>query len=201
MEYLLTRNEDMFDGIIFGFILFYVSGCTIKPQGAEDMIEIAAQVKVVVFHAHDLTELLGGMSIDRISLICGLSTEEATALSTIIEFSHQATHLLNRAMVGLREVLACETFNPIYTTFVHKAFCVEGVSGLKYIFSTTLIISIFSMVMIMFRAALYPIKEPYVQPVSRSEDTIEVVEYSKNSPGEEHAEVERALAEVERALV
>ena len=25
MEDLLTRNEDMFDGIIFGFILFYVS--------------------------------------------------------------------------------------------------------------------------------------------------------------------------------
>jgi len=115
--------------------------------------------------------------------------------------SHEATHVLNRAIVGLRKVLACETFNPIYTTFVHEAFCVEGVSGLTYIFSTTLVISIFSMVMIMFRAALYPIKEPYVQPVSRSEDTIEVVEYSKNSPGEEHAEVERALAEVERALV
>jgi hypothetical protein len=43
---------------------------------------------------------------------------------------------------------------------VHQAFCVQGVSGLTYIFSTTMVIAIFSMVMIMFRAAMYPIKEP-----------------------------------------
>ena len=45
-------------------------------------------------------------------------------------------------------------------TFVHQAFCVQGVSGLTYIFSTTLVIAICSMLMIMFRAAMYPIKEP-----------------------------------------
>lgn len=43
---------------------------------------------------------------------------------------------------------------------MHQAFCVQGVSGLTYIFSTTIVIAIFSMVMIMFRAAMYPIKEP-----------------------------------------
>ena len=43
---------------------------------------------------------------------------------------------------------------------MHQAFCVQGVSGLTYIFSTTMVIAIFSMVMIMFRAAMYPIKEP-----------------------------------------
>ena len=107
--------------------------------------------------------------------------------------SREATHVLNRAIVGLRKVLACETFNPIYTTFVHQAFCVQGVTGLTYIFSTTLVISIFSMVMIMFRAALYPIKEPDMQPVSKSDDAMEVVKYNANSSGEENAEVEKAV--------
>lgn len=57
-------------------------------------------------------------------------------------------------------------------TFVHQAFCVQGVSGLTYIFSTTMVIAIFSMVMIMFRAAMYPIKEPSDDLKLESEDEV-----------------------------
>ena len=66
----------------------------------------------------------------------------------------------------------------------HKtAFCVEGVSGLTYIFSTTLVISIFSMIMIMFRAALYSVKEPAAVVAE-----MEVVKYDENAPGVESAD-------------
>lgn len=143
-------------------------------------MDIAGQVKLVVTNVHALTEILGGQTADQIALICGLTTAQAAALQSLIVLMHDITHVLNNAVVGLREVLSCETFNPIYTTFVHEAFCVEGVSGLTYIFSTTIVISIFSMVMIMFRAALYPIKEPDAQPLSKSEDAIEVVKYDEN---------------------
>jgi len=67
----------------------YAQGCTIKPQGAEDIIEIATQAKVVVFYAHGLTELLGELPIERIEAICGLGTEEAVALKTFVTFSHE----------------------------------------------------------------------------------------------------------------
>ena len=43
-------------------------------------------------------------------------------------------------------------------TLVHNAFCVEGVSGLGFIFSTTLAMAVFSMTMITFRAALHPVR-------------------------------------------
>eukprot|EP00985_Skeletonema_marinoi_P018908 scaffold10698_cov213-Skeletonema_marinoi.AAC.15 len=50
---------------------------------------------------------------------------------------------------------------------VHNAVCVESVSGLAYIFSTTMVISVFSTLMIMFRAALYPVQEaPALTPLS-----------------------------------
>jgi len=133
----------------------------------------------LLVYGHALTELLGQLPIDNIATICGLGTQEVEALSALIAILHDTSHALNRGVVGLREVLACETFNPIYTTFVHQAFCVQGVSGLTYIFSTTLVISIFSMVMIMLRAALYPIKEPNAKPASRSEND----NYNENSPG------------------
>jgi len=98
-------------------------------------------------------------------------------------------------MVGLRDVLSCETFNPIYTTFVHKAFCTQGVSGLTYIFSTTIVMAIFSMVMIMFRAALYPIKEPSVKALPESGDAVEVVKYNESASesGEEIREVKEVV--------
>jgi len=151
------------------------------------VIALATQARVVLGYAHDLTELLGNLPIAGIVALCGLTIPQATVLKTFVDFSHDVTHLLNRAIVGLREVLACETFNPIYTTFVHKALCIEGVSGLKSIFTTTLIISIFSMIMIMFRAALYPIKEPDVQSASSGENAMEVVKYNETSPGEKGA--------------
>lgn len=198
VQTFLDSNEDMFDGIIFGFIVYYVSGCTIEPAGAEDIVAIASQAQLAVGHAHSLFELLGNLTVESVQEICGLSTQEATAVQNLVIFAHDSTHVLNRAVVGLRDVLSCATFNPIYTTFVHEALCKQGVSGLTYIFSTTLVISIFSMVMIMFRAAIYPIKEPDAQPVSKSEDAVEVLKYNLGEednrvPGEEIAEGDKPI--------
>lgn len=166
------------EGIIFGFVMFYVSGCTIMPEGEGEIVEIMVQLKLVLNYVHRLTEVLGNMPIGAVAAVCDLSPAEATALSTLVDLTHSSTHLLNRAVVGLREVLACETFNPIYQTFVHKAFCVEGVSGMSYIFATSLCISIFSMIMIMFRAAMYPIKESAAIAGGKSVDeAVEVVHY------------------------
>ncbi|KAL7551454.1 hypothetical protein ACHAWF_014641 [Thalassiosira exigua] len=191
---LLDKNEDLFEGIIFGFIIFYVSGCTIPPPGQEEIAELIGQMRLVMTFLHELTELTGELSAASIAAICGLSNAEANAVKALISIAHEAIHVINRAVVGLREVLSCETFNPIYTTFVHQAFCVTGVSGLTYIFATTLVISVFSMVMIMFRAALYPSVEPGVQPAQICEEDAaeEVVKYeSNNQPGEGNDEHER----------
>lgn len=190
VQSLLNRNADEFDGIIFGFVLYYISGCTITPAGDADMVAIMQQARLVTTHAHDLLQLMNDLPIERIGIICGLTIPQAQALKSLVDLGHDTTHVINRGAVGLRDVLACETFNPIYTTFVHEAFCVEGVSGLKYIFSTTLFISIFSMVMIMFRAALYPIKESAAKPASGSDEgAMEVVKYNENkaAKGEENA--------------
>lgn len=192
VQTLLNKNDDQFDGIIFGFIIFYVSGCQIIPSGFEDMVEISNQLKTVMSYAHDFTQLLAQLPVEGgLQQICGLTEQEATAVNTLANVGHETIHVLNRAFVGLRDVLSCETFNPIYTTFVHRAFCEEGVSGLTYIFSTTLVISIFSMVMIMFRAALYPVKEPNDARASKSGlsgDEMEVVKYDANAAGVDSAD-------------
>lgn len=161
-------------------------GCTILPSGAEDFKKLAILVDNVVTYAHQLFTLLGGMSVDTIAQACGLSTADATVLKNVAEFLHNATHLLNTLFVGLRELLRCETFNSIYITFVHQALCVDGVSGLAYIFISSLIVAICSMAMIMLRAALYPIEEPTASD-TRGREIIEVIkeEEQQNLPPDE----------------
>ena len=156
------------------------------PRGAAEILEISRLANQVLFQAHNLLEEVAEVSSSRLAALCGLNLREAARLSDVLNLAHDAAHVLNNAIVGVRGILACETFHPIYSTFVHKAFCVQGVGGLTTIFATTLVISIFSMCMIMFRAALYPVKDPLSASLALSgEDAVEVTKDVNESPGNE----------------
>lgn len=81
------------------------------------------------------------------------------------------------------------SFNPIYNTFVHEAVCIQGVSGLTWIFATTLTMAICSMMMLMFRAAMYPVREaPSEKDANNSGANEEVLKYDDGSS--QHVEEE-----------
>lgn len=140
-----------------------------KPPGMEDFKQVAILIGSVLTYSHDLFDMLSDLPAATIAQICGMSIESAMALKALAEFFHTITHILNRVFGALWDLLRCENFNSIYTTFVHQALCVEGVSGLAYIFMAALIVSVCSMVMITCRAALHPIIEP---AASHSEDVL-----------------------------
>jgi len=163
----LEQNSDLFDGLVLGFVIYYISGCSIAAPGTEALFIIAAQISVVAESSHNLIEQVGEMSAQDMITICGVTEKRAEALISLATTLHAGIHVLDKSLVGLRQMFACSTFNPIYVTMVHNAVCVESVSGLAYIFSTTMVISVFSMLMIMFRAALYPVQEaPALTPLS-----------------------------------
>jgi len=112
---------------------------------------------------HDFSEIIGAMSLGTLETECGLGLSAATALEGGSELLHEATHSISRGWIELRHMLECKTFNPIYTTFAHDAICVEGVDGLTWLFSTSFAMFLFAMIMIMFRAGLYPVKRPPAQ--------------------------------------
>lgn len=189
VESLMDQRSSGFTGILFGFVLFYISGCSIPPPGADDILEMATLANQVLLQAHDLVEQLAELPTATIASICSLTPDEVATLEQVLDFSHDAAHVLNRAVVGLRSVLACETFHPIYTTFVHRAFCMEGVGGLTAIFSSTLVISVFSMCMIMFRAALYPIRE-----LGANKEATDIAKGKGEAAPDANAEVDEAVA-------
>ncbi len=98
--------------------------------------------------------------------------------------------------IMLFSIFGAESFNPIYNTFVHEAVCVQGVSGLTWIFATTLTMAIFSMIMLMFRAAMYPVREApcekYANNGGADEEAVKYFDGSQQEVEEEGHEVETA---------
>jgi len=117
VQILLDQSEDMFEGLIFGFIVYYVSGCTVEPAGVAEIRELSDVAKTVVESAHGLTSAFGETSVQALAAICGLTIKQATALRGLINVGHDTTHLINRGVIGLRSLLQCETFNPIYSKY------------------------------------------------------------------------------------
>ena len=178
---MLYYYEDMFHSVVFKYIIYYVSSCAIniKPTGGE-MANITNTINKGVHTVHHISEMLMDMPIKSIQSECALSSTAASSVHGGAILIHNATHSLNDAWIGVQELMECKTFNPIYTTFVHDAICVDGVGGLAWLFSTSLFLAIFSMVMIMFRAALYPVKRPSVRPNSGLTESL----LSKSSRGQ-----------------
>jgi hypothetical protein len=138
------------------FSLFFFKGCQTqnKPNMTklDDIADLLAQMKT-------LTNNMRNMPASLLSLACGFSNAEATTLKNGIRIMHNITNYLNQDMIDAQNLLKCETFNPIYTKFAYDALCTEGVDGLTWIFSSSLLLVIFAMLFIMFRAALYPVKK------------------------------------------
>ena len=145
----------------------------------EYIVQASAELKSVMIVTHELTSVLADLPIESLVLLCDLTVEQATVLKQITTLGHTIIHLLDRTFVGLREVISCQTMNPVYTTFVHEAFCKEAVVGMQWIFFTTLFIAIFSMMLIMTRAALYPIRDRGVLKSIGGDDGNEVVKYNE----------------------
>ncbi len=149
------------------------------PPGMKYIVEASSELNTVMTLTHELTTVLSDVPIESILVLCDLTVEQATVLKQITTLGHTIVHLLDRTFVGLREVISCGTMNPVYTTFVHEALCTQAVAGMSWIFYTTLFIAIFSMVLIMTRAALYPIQDRDTLESIDEEDGIEVVKYNK----------------------
>jgi len=160
VETTIRHFQDQFNSPIFEFLIYYVSGCSIVPDSADQFVDVSNQITDVLNTVNILSENLIDTDIGSLESQCGLDKAAASALQGGAELLQNTAHVLNNSWIQVRQLLECKTFNPIYTTFVHDAVCVQGVEGLTWLFSTSLFLTLFAMMMIMFRAALYPVKRP-----------------------------------------
>ena len=158
----LYYYQEKFTSIVFDHLIYYVSGCTVKPQ-EEEIEEIKQTMNIALGTVYNLTGIVMNLPLPTLELQCNVTAPVATRVQTISSSLHNTTYNFNQAWIGIQEILACKTFNPIYTTFVHEAVCTQGVGGLTWIFSTSLFLCLFAMSMITFRAAMSPALRPIPQ--------------------------------------
>jgi hypothetical protein len=80
---------------------------------------IVESAKSVNTYAHQFAEMVGNINPATIATICGVDATQAVAIKQISTFLHNISHLINRSMIGLLDLLSCKSFNSIYTTFVY----------------------------------------------------------------------------------
>ena len=130
--------------------------------------------------------------------ICSNSGDRINELASVL---HGQLHVLVGAVVGIAYVLQCSSMNPIYTTAVHEAACVNGVSGLAWLFWTQITLAVTCMVMITLRAAWYGAPKDTEQgeesgkesgskadDVDQSPSDLDLVEDGESSGEQFHAE-------------
>ena len=144
--------------------------------------KVEATLGQAMTSTHQLITYMKDLPIDTLVQVCGMSNAEAIALSNLVEFADRSTHVLQRIFVALMDVLRCKTFHSIYAIFVHSAFCSDGISGMAYIFEASIVCAVFCMMMIVLRAAMYPVKEPTATPTSGDLDIVEAVKFQDEEP-------------------
>jgi hypothetical protein len=136
-----------------------MKGCNIKPNDAE-LANTTVKINEMLNELQSMTMLIMNQPIDTLESQCGLTESQATDLQRGAELLHNSSQALSNDWTDVRDIMECKTFNPIYTVIVHEAICVDGVEGLDWLFPTCLLLAIFAMLMLTFRAALYPVKRP-----------------------------------------
>ena len=87
---------------------------------------------------------------DSITDVCG--TENLNIIQNLASGLHSMLHVFNGLLIVTLNLLKCSTFNPVIAG-VRDGLCVDGASGLVWLFSTLLCMAIFSMIMITLRSA------------------------------------------------
>ncbi len=86
---------------------FCFKGCTILPSGEDEIREITTQVRIALNAAHRFTDALQNQTVPEIQQFCGLTNSTATALQDAAFLIHEATHVLDRSLIGVRDILSC----------------------------------------------------------------------------------------------
>ena len=152
----LEKYEERFTSgsMVLSFLKYYVSACNenYEPIDIPEMVPEGLDAAVNAVHSFLEYGQNDNAFTEVLNSICSNSGDKINELASVL---HQQLHVLVGAIVGIANVLQCSSMNPIYTTAIHKATCVNGVGGLAWLFWTQITIAVACMVMITLRAAWY----------------------------------------------
>jgi hypothetical protein len=91
---------------------------------------------------------------EQLSQECGV--DYGPTLQLLSQLRTYTSILLDSANRSIN-LMSCRNIVPLYTETIYKGTCSQSIKGATWIFSSFFVIAFFGMVMIMFRAAYYPV--------------------------------------------
>eukprot|EP00804_Cyclotella_cryptica_P011550 CCRYP_012069-RA/>CCRYP_012069-RA protein AED:0.05 eAED:0.05 QI:236/1/1/1/1/1/6/761/608 len=161
---VLAANSEGLDSTIYMNLVNYITGCSLGPAAiVPDHVDVTSEIEKIhnaSAKLQSVTRQLGSPLIQQVVGRCGLNETTVAEFQDGADQLHDFAHLLSYGYNSLEnEIFSCSAMNPIYVMFVHDALCSDAVEGgVIWLFSTTVFVVMFSMMMVTFRSAMYPIK-------------------------------------------
>jgi len=147
---ILNESGISTTGLVFRGVRFYVSQCR-----AEDPFVFIDNYKADLTKSDrtvsSLSDVFDDVGISRLSVACGIDFAPFQALVKIMDDSLK---VLIDNNISVLEILRCDRITPIYTNLAYDATCNYSMTGVTWIWSSLLIISTCSMIMIMLRSSM-----------------------------------------------
>ncbi|KAL7535787.1 hypothetical protein ACHAXR_006727 [Thalassiosira sp. AJA248-18] len=151
---LITRFQGQSSPLVFMLLVYYITGCL--PERHPTKLEtLSSALSSIGLFLH--SQLNAAAEVTQQPGLSELYCGEAglSNLISVLELTDAVVHGMYGVLMGVREILECHNFNPIYTTLVYDAFCNSGVAGLSWVFFTSLSMAIFIMFMVTLRVAIH----------------------------------------------
>lgn len=118
-----------------------------------DLNDMSMALSTIGNTVHNITsDVFNAVQQTDLAMQCG--GDGTTQLTNLLGLVDASIHGIITSLSGVKEVMKCENFNPIYTTFAYDAICDSGVAGLSWVFFSALGIGIFGMIMVTLRVAV-----------------------------------------------
>ncbi|KAL9186769.1 hypothetical protein ACHAXT_010489 [Thalassiosira profunda] len=147
---IISKFQERMSPLVFTLAMYYVAGCPadLRPVKLETLTSTVTSIGGLVHSQLSIAQQPGNVGM------CEGESTPFTSLSALLELTDTVIHGIYEALIGVRDILSCPNFNPIYTAFVYDAVCSSSVPGLSWLFFTSLAMAIFGMTMVMLRAAI-----------------------------------------------
>merc|ERR1711920_332298 len=135
-------NQSGLDPAVVEIADFYLKGC--QDELLSGIVRNVTEVAfdggaAVLLFAHNLLEDVQNFEIPKWLQMCG---HDGSIVREILGVAHVLIHVVVGAAQELKKLLFCENINPIYVEIVYKAVCYNGITGIRLIYITQLVIAI-----------------------------------------------------------
>jgi hypothetical protein len=174
IDAILAQYNQTPDKLFYNVVTFYANQCTTSNPWAF-LQNYYAQLTTAKASLDIFSEAIVTATTEQLSQECGA---DYSPILQLINQLRTHTSILLDSSIRSMELMGCKSIVPLYTTVVYEGTCNTSITAASWIFASFFVIAFFSMVMVMFRGAYYPIyfDSGKILEYGTSDDEGEIVE-------------------------